>query len=87
VVSPLVSGLVVKLTDTGVGGAELMVKLLAAENAVTAAVVGEESPWDERTCQNFVPGVSEVSVAVGFVNWLYMNSTLAKPESVATSSV
>ena len=44
VMSPLFSGLVVKLTDTGVGGAELTVKLLAGDHAVRAGSVGEESP-------------------------------------------
>jgi hypothetical protein len=44
VVSPLLSGFFAKLTDTGVGGAELIVKLLTVDHAVRAAVVGEESP-------------------------------------------
>src|SRR3982074_1358714 len=56
VVSPLLSGLVVKTTATGVGGAELMVKLLTVDHAVSAAVVGEALPCAERTRQNFVPG-------------------------------
>ena len=44
VVSPLFNGLVVKLTDTGVGGAAPTVKLLAGDHAVSAAVVGEALP-------------------------------------------
>lgn len=87
VVSPLLSGFFAKPTDTGVGGAVLTVKLLTGDHAVRAGSVGEELPCAERTRQNLVPGVSDVSVAVGAVNWLYMNSMVPKPESVATSSV
>ena len=44
VVSPLKSGSLVSVTDTGVGGAELIVNVPTADHAVTAAVVGEASP-------------------------------------------
>jgi hypothetical protein len=54
-------------TDTGVAGAELIVKLLVVDGAVTALVVGEESPCCERTRQNLTPGVSDNNTAVGFV--------------------
>lgn len=70
VVSPLKSGLLVTDTDTGVGGAELIVKLRVADQSVTAAVVGDESPCADRTRQNFVPAVSDVTVSVGGVIWL-----------------
>ena len=44
VLLPLVSGLVVNDTDTGVGGDELTVNVPGDDHAVTAAVVGDESP-------------------------------------------
>ena len=44
VVLPLVSGLAVNDTDTGVGAAELMVNVRGDDHAVTAAVVGDASP-------------------------------------------
>lgn len=44
VVSPLVSGLTVNTTETGLAGALLIVNVPVAENAVTAAVVGEAAP-------------------------------------------
>jgi hypothetical protein len=53
VVLPLYKGLAVKPNAIGVAGAELTVKDPLPENLVTAAVVGEESPWNERTRQNF----------------------------------
>ena len=62
VVAPLASGSVVNVTDTGVGGAVLTVKLFTADHAVSAAVVGDASPCAERTRQNFVPALSEVIV-------------------------
>ena len=37
----------------------------AADQAVAAAVVGEESPWKERTRQNFSPDVSDSTVRRG----------------------
>ena len=60
--APLVSGFVAKVTDTGVGGAELMANVPVVDHAVWAAVVWEEPPCVERTRQNFVPGVSDVTV-------------------------
>ena len=42
--SPLKSGLVASETDTGVGGAALIVNVPVVDHAVTAAVVGEASP-------------------------------------------
>lgn len=65
VVLPLVTGEVVNETDTGVGGAELMVNVRADDQAVTAAVDADASPWAERTRQNFWPGVSDSTVRVG----------------------
>jgi hypothetical protein len=65
VVAPLVTGLLVNETDTGVGGAELTVNVRVADHGVTAAVVGDESPCTECTRQNFWPGVSDNSVRVG----------------------
>lgn len=65
VVDPLVTGLLVNDTDTGVGGAELTVNVPVADHGVTAAVVGDESPCTEWTRQNFCPGVSESTVRDG----------------------
>src|SRR2546423_11628770 len=65
VVSPLVNGLVVNDTDTGLGGAELTVNVPVADHAVTAAVVGDASPCTEWTRQNFGPGVSDRTLRVG----------------------
>ena len=65
VVLPLVSGSVVNDTDTGVGGAELTVNVPGDDHAVIAAVVGDASPWAERTRQNFWPGVNDSTVRVG----------------------
>jgi hypothetical protein len=65
VVSPLVTGLAVKETDTGFGGAEPTVNVPVVDHAVTAALVGEELPCTEWTRQNFRPGVSESTVRLG----------------------
>jgi hypothetical protein len=62
VVLPLATGFVVALTETGVGGAVLTVKLRTCDHAVSAAVVDDASPCADRTRQNFVPAVSDVSV-------------------------
>ena len=40
VVLPLASGLAVNVTDTGLGGAELMANVLVVAHAVWAAVAG-----------------------------------------------
>src|SRR5436305_9978234 len=74
VVSPLVSGSVVDETDTGVGGAELTVNVPVVDHGVTAAVVGDASPWTEWTRQNFCPGVSERTVRVGSLSLLSRSS-------------
>src|SRR6185295_5771933 len=66
--SPLVSGLVVNETETGLGGPELTVKERVADHGVTAAVVGEESPWTEWTRQYFTPGVSDSTVRDGLLS-------------------
>ena len=63
--SPLNGAGRVRLRPVTLGGAVLTVKLAAVEKAVTAAVVGELSPWAERMRQNLVPGVSESTVKVG----------------------
>src|SRR6185369_10183804 len=65
VVSPLNSGFLAGVTETGTGGAELIVNVPVADQAVSAAVVGEESPCAERTRQNFVPAVSDKISRVG----------------------
>src|SRR5262245_17629 len=65
VVSPLWIGLITGVSDTGVGGTEGTVNVPVADHAVKAPVVGEESPWNDRTRQNFVPDVSESTVRVG----------------------
>jgi hypothetical protein len=83
VVSPLYSGLIVSVTDTGVGGAELTVNVPVVEKSVTADVVGEAAPWNERTRQNFVPGVSDSTVRNGSVSWP-ISSIVENPESRAT---
>jgi len=84
--SPLNSGLVASVTDTGVGGAELTVNVPVVEKAVTAAVVGEASPWCERTRQNFVPGVSDSTVRDGWLSCGASSSIVLNPESLAICS-
>ena len=44
VLSPLYIGSLASVRGTGVGGAELIVNVPTADHAVSAAVVGEESP-------------------------------------------
>src|ERR1044071_5320004 len=83
VVSPLKSGFLASVTDTGVGGAELIVNVPTADHAVTAAVVGEESPCAERTRQNFLPGVSESTTRVGPFNCGSSSSIVWNPDSLA----
>jgi len=83
VVAPLVTGLLVNDTETGVGGAELTVKVPVADQGVTAAVVGEASPCTECTRQNFLPGVSDRTVRVGLFSWLSKSSIVLKPLSFA----
>ena len=53
------------VTETGTAGAELIVNVPVADQAVRAALVGEESPCAERTRQNFVPEVSDRISRVG----------------------
>src|SRR5260221_2557684 len=69
--------------EAGDGGAGFTVKVPAADHAVTAAVVGEESPWAERTRQNFCPGVSESTVRFGLLSCGESSSICWKPESLA----
>src|ERR1700686_3155188 len=69
--------------ETGADGAGFTVKVPVAENAVSAAVVGEASPWAERTRQNFCPGVSEISVRLGSFCCGTSSSICLKPESLA----
>lgn len=83
VVSPLKSGFLASVTETGVGGAELIVNVPVADQAVTAAVVGDESPCDERTRQNFVPEVSDRICRVGPLSCGSSSSMELKPESRA----
>ena len=54
-----------------------------ADHAVTAAVVVEESPWAERTRQNFWPDVKESTVRLGLVSCGASSSICWKPESFA----
>ena len=84
--SPLDSGLVASVTETGVGGAELTVNVPVVEKSVTAAVVGEESPCIERTRQNFVPGVSDSTVREGWLSCGARSSMVLNPESLAICS-
>src|SRR5450432_122211 len=82
-VLPLYSGLLTTVTDTGVGGAEGMVNDRAAENAVSADVVGELSPCAERTRQNFVPDVSDSTAREGPLSCGSSSSIDANPASRA----
>ena len=59
VVLPLKTGLLTATIETGDGGAWLTVNVPLADQLVTAAVVGEASPWAERARQNFCPGERE----------------------------
>jgi len=63
--SPLNGAGRVRLRAVTLGGAVLTVKLATVDHAVTAAVVGELSPWAERMRQNLVPGVRDSTVKVG----------------------
>jgi hypothetical protein len=83
VVSPLESGLIAAVSDTGVAGAELTANVLADDHAVNAPVVGDESPCIERTRQNFVPGRSERTVRDGSLSWGSNSSMFRNLESVA----
>jgi hypothetical protein len=71
------------VTETGTGGAELMVNVPVADQAVTAAVVGEESPCAERTRQNFLPEVSDRTFRVGPLSCGSSTSMEEKAESRA----
>jgi hypothetical protein len=71
------------VTDTGVGGAELIVNVPVADHAVNAAVVGEESPCAERTRQNFFPAVSDRTCRVGPFSCGLSSSIVWNPESLA----
>jgi len=86
VVSPLVSGSVASVIDTGLGGAELIVNERGVDHAVTAAVVGEASPCDERTRQNFVPAVSDNTVRDGPLSCGSSSSIDENAESLAICS-
>jgi hypothetical protein len=81
--SPLKSGSLASATETGVGGAELMVNVPVADHAVNAAVVGDESPCAERTRQNFVPEVSDRIFRVGPLSCGSSTSMEVKDESRA----
>src|SRR5207302_960479 len=83
VVSPLYSTVLASVTETGVGGAALTVKLPLLDQAVSAAVVGELSPCAERTRQNFVPGVSDSTVREGPLSCGSSSSIEPKPASRA----
>src|SRR5689334_13710961 len=69
--------------EAGDGGAGFTVNVPAADHAVTAAVVGEESPWAERTRQNFCPAVSESSVRLALLSCGESSSICWNPESLA----
>jgi len=83
VVSPLKSGFVASVSDTGVGGAELMANVPVVDQAVTAAVVGEASPWNDRTCQNFEPEVSDRTVRAGSFSCGESSTIAENAESLA----
>jgi hypothetical protein len=84
--SPLYIEFVAEVSDTGVGGAELMLNVPVDDQSVTAAVVGDESPWCERTRQNFVPGKSDSTVRDAPVSCGANSSMVAKPGSAAICS-
>src|SRR5262245_19879928 len=84
--SPGNSGSLVTVIDTGLGGVFGMVKDLTSDHAVAAAVVGEASPWNDRTRQNFVPGVNERIVRDGPFSCGESSSMLPKFASFATCS-
>ena len=71
------------VTDTGTGGAELTVNVPVADQAVSAAVVGEASPCAERTRQNFLPDVSDRICRVGSLSCGSSTSMEEKAESRA----
>jgi hypothetical protein len=84
VVVPLVSGFVVNKMETGVGGAALTVNVPEDDQAVTAAVVDDASPWAERTRQNFCPEVSDRIVRVGPLSCGSSSSMFLNRLSLAT---
>src|ERR1700739_652869 len=67
----------------GQGGAALMVNDPAADHAVSAAVVGDASPWAERTRQNFWPDVNESTVRLGSLSCGESSSICRKLASFA----
>src|ERR1700732_2326018 len=69
--------------DAGAGGAALIVNDPAADHAVTAAVVGDELPWAERTRQNFWPAVRESTVRLRLLSCGESSSICWNPESLA----
>ena len=71
--------------ETGVAGAELMVKVPVSDQSVFAFVVGEARPCCESTRQNLGPEVSDSITWVGSVYWLKNHSMFENPGSVATS--
>src|SRR5690242_17451044 len=73
----------VSTIDAGAAGAGFTVNDPAADHDVTAAVVGEESPWAERTRQNFCPAVRESTVRLGLLSCGESSSICWKPESFA----
>ena len=58
------------LTETGVAGAGLIVNRPVLDQAVTAAVVGEDMPCCDATRQNFGPDESDSISWDGLVYWL-----------------
>jgi len=63
--SPFDAGSIATASDPTLGGVEGMRKVPVADQAVTAATPGAESPWVESTRQYFVPAVSVVTVSLG----------------------
>ena len=59
VLTPLNSGEMSGVTETGAGGADDSVNACAGDHAVSASVVGEAIPCAERTRQNLLPAESE----------------------------
>jgi hypothetical protein len=56
------------------------------DHAVSAAVVGDASPFVAPMCQYFVPEVSDGSVTNGSESWLYESSIFLNCGSVAISN-
>src|SRR4051794_37707545 len=84
--SPGKSGSLVTMIETGRGGPAGTTNERAEDHAVAAAVVGDASPWNDRTRQNLVPAVSESTTREGPFSCGESSSMLLKLESRAICS-